>query len=927
MQKHIFLLIGICLSLYLSPQVLQSQSKKEIVSVSELRTEGMTDPLGIHTETPRFSWQLQSSEYNVVQLSYRILVASDSSKLVSEEGYLWDSGIIKSDSSLWIPYRGKPLGSNRHAYWKVQITASYGKGQPYQTSWSHIARFSTGLLSENRWRGRWIGLDRVMPWDDESLYSKLSARYLRTEFKTAKTVKRATVFISGLGLNELYINGKKVGNEVLTPAPTDYRKTILYNTYDVTSFLQKENAIGVVLGNGRFYTMRQNYKPYKITNFDYPKLRLNLIIEYTDGKREIIDSNTDWKINPDGPIRSNNEYDGEIYDARRELGDWASPGYDDTAWLPAERVSIPTGTLRGHMMPGMKIWQEIKPKSIIKNANGFIIDFGQNMAGWVKMSIMGKEGDTIKVRYAERLTDDGKALYTENFRDALSTDIYICNGKERGKTWAPIFSYHGFRFVEVSGYPLSDISQLASLFTAEVVSDEMEVIGDFSSSNELLNQIVKNAWWGILGNYKGMPVDCPQRNERQPWLGDRTMGCWGESYLFDTERLYTKWVRDICEAQREDGCIPDVAPAFWNYYSDNVTWPSALIFACDMLYTQFGNIEPIRRHYPSMQKWVEHIAEEYSDKSGIIRKDKYGDWCVPPESPEMIHSQDPARKTDGKLISTAYFYKVLKTMSHFARLQGLENDAARYEMHSETLKKAFNEKFLVVKKDTSLTMATSHHTDSVYYGNNTITANILPLAFDMVPEPYKDDVEKQVIATTSHNAHVSCGVIGMQWLFRQLCDMGRGDLAYLLASQESYPGYGYMVKHGATTIWELWNGDTANPKMNSGNHVMLLGDFLPFCFERLGGIAPSQEKVAFKHIVFAPDFTIETLDNVNVSYRTPYGKAQSRWKKNKHQIKWDIIVPPNTTGEIHFPDGNIKYVGSGHYHYKVKMPSRSKTHR
>ena len=328
-----------------------------------------------------------------------------------------------------------------------------------------------------------------------------------------------------------------------------------------------------------------------------------------------------------------------------------------------------------------------------------------------------------------------------------------------------------------------------------------------------------------------------------------------------------------------------------------------------------------------MQKWVEHIAEEYSDKSGIIRKDKYGDWCVPPESPEMIHSQDPARKTDGKLISTAYFYKVLKTMSHFARLQGLENDAARYEMHSETLKKAFNEKFLVVKKDTSLTMATSHHTDSVYYGNNTITANILPLAFDMVPEPYKDDVEKQVIATTSHNAHVSCGVIGMQWLFRQLCDMGRGDLAYLLASQESYPGYGYMVKHGATTIWELWNGDTANPKMNSGNHVMLLGDFLPFCFERLGGIAPSQEKVAFKHIVFAPDFTIETLDNANVSYRTPYGKAQSRWKKNKHQIKWDIIVPPNTTGEIHFPDGNIKYVGSGHYHYKVKMPSRSKTHR
>lgn len=895
-----------------------AQDKNRAVSATALRTEGMTDPLGIDTQEPRLSWQLRSDKKNVRQLSYRILAATDTALLSLEKGDLWDSGIVASEQNLWIKYAGKPLGSNRHVYWKVKITAAYENGKTCESAWSRTACFSTGLLSENRWKGQWIGLDRVMAWDEETTHSRLSARYLRTEFQIQKEVKRATVFVSGLGLYELYINGKKIGDDVLTPAPTDYRRTVLYNTYDVTDALAADNAIGVTLGNGRYYTMRQHYKPYKITNFGYPKLRLNLIVEYTDGSRETIASDTRWKLTADGPIRSNNEYDGEIYDSRKELGDWTLPNYDDSKWETAQRVSLPEGTLRGNLLPNMKVLQEIKPETVRKSPNGFILDFGRNMAGWVEIRLRNTQaGDTVKLRFAERLTQSGDALYTENLRDALCTDLYICNGKENGTSWAPKFSYHGFRYVEISGCRLPANASVAEWFTAQTVSDEMEESGSFSCSDTLLNRIVNNARRGIQSNYKGMPIDCPQRNERQPWLGDRTMGCWGESYLFDNERLYAKWARDIGESQREDGCVPDVAPAFWNYYSDDVTWPCAWLFVCDMLYTQYGDMEPILRHYPAMKKWAAHIAEEYSDESGLIRKDKYGDWCVPPESPEMIHSQDPSRKTDGTLIASAYYHKVLQMLSRFARLQGFDEEAALYSQKAEAIKEAFNRRFLTVKTGTSPRPEHLLYPDSVYYGNNSVTSNILPLTFGMVPEAYRETVEKNIIASiiTTHNAHVSCGVIGMQWLFRELCRIGRGDLAFLLAAQESYPSYGYMVKQGATTIWELWNGDTANPKMNSGNHVMLLGDLLPFCFECLSGIRSSDDKVAFKHIIFNPDFSIEELDSVNASYQTPYGVVSSRLIKSGIQTDWTISLPPNTTGEVHLPDGSVKQVGSGTYRF------------
>lgn len=422
-----------------------------------------------------------------------------------------------------------------------------------------------------------------------------------------------------------------------------------------------------------------------------------------------------------------------------------------------------------------------------------------------------------------------------------------------------------------------------------------------------------------------MPVDCPQRNERQPWLGDRTMGCWGESMLFDNYAMYTKWARDIREAQREDGCIPDVAPAYWNYYSDNVTWPAALPMACDMLFTNFGDKRSIEENYPAIKKWVSHIREYYMTEDFIITKDKYGDWCVPPESLELIHSKDPSRKTDGALIATAYYLKVLQLMHRFASLQGLKADAEEWEDLEHRMKDAFNARFLHIKEGTSPVPGHTLYPDSIFYGNNTVTANILPLAFGLVPKNYIHEVAKNAVTSiiTTNKGHISTGVIGVQWLLRELSRRGHADIAYLLATNKTYPSWGYMVEKGATTIWELWNGDTANPEMNSGNHVMLLGDLLPWCFNNLAGIRADRWKSGYKHIVFQPAFEIQELSNVDASYMSIYGKIISRWTKTPTHLEWDIELPANTTGEVHLPDGRKEKIGSGKYHFSVDIPTRN----
>ena len=884
--------------LALLPLTVSAAKKKVVkpdVSVVNLRIENLDKPLGIDTAEPRFSWQITSNKPNVRQTAYHIIVSDD-------KGEIWNTGKVESDQQLWIHYAGKQLQSNTACTWKVKVWTTQGESE-----WSSDECFSIGLLHEGKWSGYWIGLEQLMPGEERGMHTRMAARYLRKEFSLKdKAIKRATAYVAGIGLHEFYVNGQRIGDGVLQPVPSDYRKTIYYNTYDITSYILHHTSdicLGIVLGNGRYFPMQQ-HKAYKIHTFGYPKCRINVIIEYADGTTQRLQTDDKgWKVTADGPIRANNEYDGEEYDARMEMKDWAKVGFDDSKWLKAERTDIPQAYLRAQMTPGMKVLQRIQPASI----KGTIVDIGQNIAGWLKVRIRGQKGDTIRIVYAEKLNADG-TLYRENFRNARSTDIYVCNGEEgNGRWWTPTFVYHGFKYAEIIGLKNATKDD----FIAEVVADEMTATGHFECSDTILNKVMRNAWWGILDNYKGMPIDCPQRDERQPWLGDRTMGSLGESYLFDNERLYTKWMRDICEAQRTDGCIPDVAPAFWNYYSDDVAWAAALPFGCDMLYRQYGNREAIDKSYPAIKKWVEHIIEEYS-KDGIIHCGKYADWCVPPEKLELIHSQDEARKTDVTLISTAYIIRTMQLMEQW----GCE--AEHWRPIRETMTAAFNKQFLTIKRGTSPRPGHVLYPDSVFYGNNTVTANLLPLALGIVPDNCKEDVVKQIVENicVKNKGHVSCGVIGISWLLRTLSDNGFSDVAYLLATQKKYPSWGYMVENGATTIWELWNGDKASPKMNSGNHVMLLGDLVTWCYQYLGGI-----KTEGNHIVLKPAFEIQDCEWTNVSYDSPYGRITSNWKKTLQHLDWHVEIPCNTTATICLPDGTTKEIGSGFYDFSCDIPT------
>jgi alpha-L-rhamnosidase len=867
----------------------EARSKEGALYVQNLRCEMLVNPLGIEVVKPRLSWEITGEQRNIKQTAYQILVSSSRAKLQVDDGDLWNSGKVISDQSSHVSYGGAPLTGRTECFWKVKIWTE-GNEHP----WSEPAYWTMGLDGHD-WQAKWIGLDRAFPWDSaENQFSRLSARYFRKEFEAGRTVRRATAYIAGLGLYELYINGQRIGDQVLAPAPTDYTESVKYNTFDITDKVkQGSNAVATVLGNGRYFTMRQAYKPQKIHTFGYPKMLLQVEIEYTDGERQIIISDGSWKVTADGPIRTNNEYDGEEYDATKEMPGWNAPGFKDDHWLKAEFVEEPGGKVQAQMNENMKVMETITPVAITELSPGkYIVDMGQNMVGWLRIKMTGKRGEKITLRFAETLQRDGQ-LYTENLRDAKVTDVYTLKGGGE-ETWEPSFVYHGFRYVEVTGYTNKPDSKN---FEGRVVYDAIGTTGTFETSNATINQIYKNAYWGIRGNYKGMPIDCPQRNERQPWLGDRATGSFGESFVFDNAKLYAKWLDDIEQSQTAEGRIPDVAPNFWFYYKDNMTWPGTYLMVANMLHHQFGDRQPIADHYKSMKQWLVFMRARYMDDY-IITKDSYGDWCVPPESQELIHAKDSTRKTDGALIATAYHYYLLGLMQEFAILLDKPKDAAEFATLSRAVKDAFNAKFFNPKTS--------------QYSNGTVTANILPLSFGMVPEGVKEKVFSNIVdkIMTVNNGHISTGMIGTQWLMRGLTAYGRPDIAYRIATNRDYPSWGYMAEQGATTIWELWNGDTANPAMNSHNHVMLLGDLIIWYYENLAGIKSSATYPGYKQLEMNPSL-VDGLDFVKASYHSVHGLVRSEWKKKNKQFSWNITIPGNTKAIVYIPARSEKSVMEG----------------
>ncbi|MGI8907553.1 MAG: family 78 glycoside hydrolase catalytic domain [Candidatus Sumerlaeaceae bacterium] len=764
---------------------------------------------------------------------------------------------------------GEPLRLTTDGNWRVT--------RQHTPTWGHKGHDESGWQ-----KARVLGDYGMKPWGEPQVaddYRRLPARMLRRDFNATQQIKRATAHVSGLGLFELYVNGSRISDNVLQPALTDYDKQVPYVTFDVTEKLKPgANSIGVWLGNGRYFAPRLAI-PVTTRTFGYPKLLLQLEVEYTDGTSARIVSDESWKLTTEGPITANNEYDGEDYDARKELPGWCSPAFDDSKWQKPQVVSAPDGALVAQPIEPIRVTETLKPIAITEPQPGlFIADMGQNMVGWCRIKVNGTAGMKVRLRHAETLTTGG-LLYLDNIRGAKVTENYTLKGGAE-EVYEPRFTYHGFRYVEITGWPGKPD---ASAIEGRVVHDDMPRSGTFSCSNELLNRLYHNILWGTRGNYRSIPTDCPQRDERQGWLGDRSEECRGESYLYDVAAFYAKWVQDIQDSQKPTGSVPDVAPNYWPFYNDGITWPSSFVIIPHTVYTQYGDRRVLEKHYDGMKLWMDYMTTYVKD--GLMPKNTYGDWCVPPENPKLIHSEDPKRQTNPELVSSSYYYHDAMLMAGTARMLGKSPDAEKFEKLAQTLKDAFNKKFL----------------KAGVYDNGSQTAAVLPLAFGMVPEDQKRPVFEHLVKKIEQetDGHIGTGLIGGQWLMRVLSDNGRADLAYRIASQKSYPSWGYMLENGATTIWELWNGNTADPAMNSHNHVMLIGDLNIWFTEYLAGIRPSSP--GFKTFTIHPHL-VGDLKWAKADIESPHGRISSSWKRDgENGVTLDVYVPSNTQATVYVP--------------------------
>lgn len=862
--------------------LLGAAAPAQAVTVGDLSCEYLANPEGIDAAQPRLGWALASDQRGTSQTAYQVLVSSDEKALMAGQADLWDSGRVPSARSIGVPYGGRPLGSLEACFWMVRAWDNHGNA-----SLSPPAHWTTGLLGPGAWTGRWIGLDSGASADDDES-RRLPARWLRKEFTAAKAVARATVCYSGVGWSELYLNGRRIGDEVLSPALSDYTKRVYYVTHSVSPALQPgRNALGVVLGNGRFYAPRQG-KP-KTQTYGYPKLLLQLHIEYQDGTSEDVVSDASWRLSTDGPILANNEYDGEEYDARKEFPGWAEAGFDDARWGAAHLVDPPGGVMAAPMINPIRVTDSIKPVSVAQPKPGVLVfDLGQNVAGWCRLTVRGPAGHQVHLRHAERLREDGM-LYVDNLRSAQVTDTYTLKGSGT-EVYEPRFTLHGFRYVEVTGYP-GDPG--ADALEGRVVNDDLETAGTFTCSNPMLDRIYRNVVWGVRGNYRSIPTDCPQRDERQGWLGDRAEESRGEAYIFRNNALYAKWVLDMADAQRADGAIPDVCPGYWPFYNDSVTWPGAFAIIPGTLLDLDADSGALARIYPALARWLRHQMSLIRD--GLSKQDTYADWCEPPESPELIHSKDPARKTAGPLLATTYLYHCLELGARYARLLGKPSDAADYHAQALLLRDGLNASYL--KRDLG------------QYDNGSATSSILPLAFGMVPADERTRVLDRLVhkIVVDNHGHGSHGLVGGQWVNRLLTEHGHGDVAYEMNTQTTYPSLGYMATKGATTVWELWNGDTADPAMNSGNHVMLVGDLVPWLYEDLAGIAPDEGDPGFHHIVMRPT-VVDDLTHVRATYRSYYGTIGSEWTREGNRFVVEVTVPANTRATLTLPAEDARSV-------------------
>jgi len=853
------------------------------LNVSNLTCEYRTNPLGIDVLQPRLSWQLESDQRGTRQTAYRILVAASETAL-SGGSVLWDSGKVPSDQSIHVTYGGPGLVSGQRVYWKVLVWDEAGREAESTPAW-----WEMGLLERTDWQGQWIGASF-----SGGPRTSSPAPYLRKEFGITKQVVSARLYATALGLYECYLNGMRVGDALLTPGWTDYNKHVQYQAYDVTAFIHSgANAIGAILGDGWAaghvgWVGRQRY-------VDRPRLLAQIVLLYTDGSQEIIASDKSWKITQ-GPILESDMLMGESYDARRELTDWCNPGYDDVSWWAAEVFADNGAALVATNGPAVKRQEALRPVNIREIPDfvnrRWIFDLGQNMVGWVRLRVRGEKGTTVSIRYAEVLNPDG-TLYTANLRTARNTDYYTLKGGEE-EVWEPHFLFHGFRYVELLGFPGIPTEETV---TGIVIHSDIPPTGTFECSDPLISQLQHNIVWGQKGNFVDVPTDCPQRDERLGWTGDAQVFIRTAAFNMNVARFFTKWTRDLEDAQYPDGAYPAVAPnpSAWSIGDGGPAWADAGVICPWTIYQCYGDTGLLEARYASMQRFIEFLSQTSQD--GLRCYTEYtgwhgfGDWLA------LDGSDGREGGTSKELIGTAFFAYSSHLLARIAHILDKDEDAERYDKLSKQVKEAFVKRFVLP--------------DGTLKGG-TQTSYVLAIQFDLLPQDLRSIAVAELVRNIGQrDNHLSTGFVGTPYLNWVLSEMGHLDTAYALLKQTTWPSWLYSVTQGATTIWERWDGWThdkgfQDQGMNSFNHYAY-GAVGAWMYAVVGGIDLDPDRPGYKHIIMHPQ-PGGGLTYATAELHSMYGVSRSAWTLENNNFDWRITVPANTTATVYVPAKDVSHV-------------------
>jgi alpha-L-rhamnosidase len=852
---------------------------------TNLGCEYVETPLGLDRPQPRFNWQVPANVRGQRQAAYQILVASTEEKIGADNGDMWDTGRVNSDQTIQVAYAGKPLGSRNRYYWKVRIWDKDDQVSVYSSPiW-----FEMGLLDPVDWSAQWIELDYQTDPQNEQ-----PCPLLRKEFELTQPIRRARAYVSALGLYEFHMNGMRVGDHILAPEWTDYRQRVQYQTYDVTGYLQAgANAIGVILGYGWYagrIGMTSEETGHRHIYGERPRLLLQLEVELADRSRYMVTSDASWRGTLHGPIIDSCLMDGEKYDARREIPEWDIPDFDDAIWQAARTCSPGDIKLVSQYNEPIRIRHEVKPAAMTEPKPGvYVFDMGQNMVGWCRLRIQGAEGTTLTIRHAEVLQEDGY-IYTENLGTAAQTDTYILRG-DGEEVFEPHFTYHGFRYVEVTGAskPL-DMDDL----TGCVFYSSAPATGIFECSDPMLNQLMQNIVWTQRGNMHSTPTDCPQRAERLGWMGDAQLFSQTACFNMDMARFFTKWVMDIRDAQTEEGAFADFSPHPFPCWKEREWgigapgWADAGVIVPWRVYENYGDKRLLKEHYEAAKAWVEYVRRH--NKYLVWRNKRhndYGDW-LNADTVILENWPESGGHVPKEVYATAFFAHSANLLSRMAAVIGDEEDATQYAELFESIRFAFNRDFV--------------NADGRILGD-TQAGYALALHFDLLPPNLREKaVEYMIEGIEKYNGHASTGIQSTNRMMLELAKRGRSDVAYRLLMQRSAPSWGYMVDQGATTIWERWDGyvegrGVYSPRMNSFNHYAF-GAVGEWMYRYIAGINLDVERSAYKHIVIRP-IPGGSLTHARGEYNSIRGKIVSSWSISEDTFQLEVVVPGNTTGTVY----------------------------